>query len=149
MARESLRQHHNTGVKLGCGSHCVQSRITVVSWHWGTVNQVFVFMKINKSLLILPCPCGPVCSAGLRSWTMLLTWLPLSAPSPPVPPSPFTASPEHGSAMAGSCLVKAKALAQNFLQHVCVPDLGCHSSWQAHRMYLHCRVLTGPCSSAG
>lgn len=81
MTRESLRQHHGTGVKLGCGSNRVQSRITVVSWHQGTVNQVFEFMKVNKSPLILPwVPRVPVCSAGLGAAAMLLSWLPLFCP---------------------------------------------------------------------
>lgn len=62
---------------------------------------------------------------------MLLIWLPLFCPRSLVllvPPSLFTASPEQCSAllMAGTCLVKAKALAQNFLQNVCAPDLCCH-----------------------
>lgn len=59
---------------------------------------------------------------------MLLNWLPLFCPLsllPLVPPRFLTASPEQRSAlpMAGTCLVEAKALAQNFLQNVCIPDL--------------------------
>lgn len=137
MIRESLRQHHNTGVKLGCDSHSVQSRTTLVSWHWGTAKQVFVFMKVNKSSLILPwIPRGPVCSTGLRSLSHAAQLAPFVLPL-----LLLTASPEQCSALlvAGTCLVETKALAQNFLQNVHAPDLGCRPAvtapcpWQAQR----------------